>query len=54
VRALDGTDDTGEQRIRGLRGFPEPERVAPYVLQALKKVNGWQIVRSDGSTGHQT
>jgi hypothetical protein len=53
IRALDGTEDTGEQRIQGLRGLPEPKRVAPYALRALKQVNDWQIVRSDGSTGHQ-
>ncbi|MEX2426141.1 MAG: hypothetical protein WD401_05180 [Thermomicrobiaceae bacterium] len=53
ARALDGTEDGGEQRIRGLRGIPEPERVTPYILRAMKQVEGWQIVRSDGSTGHQ-
>ena len=53
VRALDGTEDGGEQRIKGIRGLPDPERVAPHILRALKQVDGWQVVRSDGSTGHQ-
>jgi hypothetical protein len=53
VRALDGTEDGSEQRIKGLRGFPTPDRVSPYVVRALNQVNGWQVVRSDGSTGHQ-
>lgn len=53
VRALDGTEDAGEQRLKGIRGLPDPEKVAPHILRALKQVNGWQIVRSDGSTGHQ-
>jgi hypothetical protein len=52
VRALDGTQDGGEQRIKGIRGLPEPERVTPHILRAMKQVEGWQIVRPDGSTGH--
>jgi hypothetical protein len=47
VRVLDGTEDGGEQRIHGIRGLPEPERVAPYILRALKQVDSWKIRRSD-------
>ncbi len=49
VRALDGTEDGGEQRIKGLRGLPEPERIAPYVLRALNQVDRWHLTNADGT-----
>ena len=53
VRALDGTEDGGEQRIKSLRGLPEPERIAPYIVRALKQVDHWQLTNSDGSPRDQ-
>lgn len=53
VRALDGTGDGGEQRIKGLRGLPEPERIAPYIVRALNQVDHWQLTTSDGDPSDQ-
>jgi hypothetical protein len=53
VRALDGTNDGSERRLRAIRGLPDPEKVAPHILRALKQVDSWQIVRQDEFPGDQ-
>jgi hypothetical protein len=53
VQALDGTLDGGEQRIKGLRGLPEPERVAPYIIRALQQVDQWELKRPQDSSDTQ-
>lgn len=53
LRALDGTELGGEQRIKGIRGLPEPKRVAPYILRALKEVDRWSLQHSDETPSDQ-
>jgi hypothetical protein len=51
MRSLDGENQGGEQRIRAIRGFPEPERVAPQILRALRHVDKSTLVQSDNPHG---
>jgi hypothetical protein len=45
VRALDGTDDAGQQRVARVRGLPGPEKLQPHILKAMQQVDRWEISR---------
>jgi hypothetical protein len=53
LRALDGSELGVEQRIKGIRGIPEPARVAPYIVRALRQVEGWSMKPADSSPPDQ-
>jgi hypothetical protein len=53
LRALDGSELGVEQRIKGIRGIPEPARVAPYIVRALRQVEGWSMQPADSSPPDQ-
>jgi hypothetical protein len=43
VRALDGTEQTGEQRVARVPGLPEPEKLHPQILKTLQAVDSWEM-----------
>jgi hypothetical protein len=53
LRALDGSELVTEQRIKGIRGIPEPARIAPYIGRALRQVDKWSIQQQDSSPPDQ-
>lgn len=53
LKALDGSELGIEQRIKGIRGIPEPERVAPYIVRALRQVDRWSMQQTDDTPPDQ-
>jgi hypothetical protein len=49
VRALDGTDDAGQQLVMRVRGVPEPEKLSPNIVRSLQVVDKMSLARDRGN-----